>query len=468
MRLLIVNHDPRDRRALAELARQLGHASAVSPSSKQAMARLRVEPFDLVLTELRAPGIRGMQLLRTVERRWPHTRVAMITPVADEETAQEARRAGALASVGRPVDRLQFRDILSQVRLDREAAMTPIASGRRLLSVLPTIPSRSMTPHDLGEGRLESEPGGPRLGKVLRIDATEAPPNLLGRLLVGSYVTGHDHVLITARGGLRSPQRNEIRRMVDRILGMTVVGDTPAMVEVQNFIDPSKYELPRLLPHVVQLLRAELAQCRTALAGSEPPHLELIETMEDEIDQFYLLMVRQLLLSSDSPRIAHSIDVESHHYQIGYRLVAKVLELAGDLIQGIGAELGANLPGLRRLPRYVLRELTVPLDHLDHLLSRTMTAFTRVSVGEANTTLNLIHAAIPKDTALGERVLRHIQDGSVAVAAERIACNLVMALEMLIIINEVTINRSVEPETMAHTGTHARTVLAALPLAPAV
>jgi hypothetical protein len=37
------------------------------------------------------------------------------------------------------------------------------------------------------------------------------------------------------------------------------------------------------------------------------------------------------------------------------------------------------------------------------------------------------------------------------VAAQRVVSNLLMALEMLVIINEVTINRSVEPETVAKT-----------------
>jgi phosphate uptake regulator len=310
--------------------------------------------------------------------------------------------------------------------------------------------------HELGEGRLEPTHPNERIQKVLQIDATGAPANLLERLLVGSYITGHDQVILTAKDGLTAAQRREIHRVVDRTLGMTVVGDTPAGVEVQNFVDPSKFELPRLIHRVVQMLRTELGICRTALLDKDARQLESVETMEEEIDQLYLLMVRQLLLSSDSPRIARIIDVESHHYQIGDRLVAKMLEVTGDLIHGIATELQGHLPGLRRMPPNLVHLFASRIERLEHLLARTMDAFGRLSVIDANTTLNEIGEALAHDSNLGQMIYPRVPNRRVAVAAQRIACNLVMALEMLIVVNEVTINRSVEPETVAHAGTRVR------------
>ena len=324
------------------------------------------------------------------------------------------------------------------------------AGGRRAPSD-PLLPRPSVLPiHELGEGRLE--PGIPngRPQKVLRLDVTSAPPNLLGRLLVGSYITGQDQVFVTARNGLSAAQRREIHRVVDRILGMTVVGDSPDGVEVLNFIDPGKYELPRMLHRVVQMLRAELEVCHTAFLEKEVPQLEVIEEIEEEIDRFYLLMVRQLLLSSESPRIARDIDVESHHYQIGDRLVAKALEVTGDLIHGIGTELQKNLAGLRRMPRSLRGELGARIARLERLLTRSMNAFGHLSMVEANAALNDIGEVLPEAARLSQVIALHVPDRKVAVAAQRVACSLEMAFEMLIIINEVTINRCVEPETELH------------------
>jgi phosphate uptake regulator len=332
----------------------------------------------------------------------------------------------------------------------------------------PTQRSAAPNVHELGEGRLElGRPNG-RVQKVLQIDATGASSSLLGRLLVGSYITGQDQVLITARNGLTVAQRREIHRVVDRLLGMTVVGDVPSVVEVQNFVDPGKYQVPRLIHRVVQMLRTELKLCHSALMGKDAPQLEQIESIEEEIDRFYLLMVRQLLLSSDSPRIARNIDVESHHFQIGDRLVSKVLEVTGDLVHGIGVELQGNLRGLRRMPPAVTHALTSRMERLETLLTQTMDAFVRTSVVEANATLNVIGKLLPKDAAVGQLIARRVSDRKLAVAAQRIASSLDMALEMLIIVNEVTINRGVEPETVAHTGARMVTAAPATPRAPRV
>lgn len=309
---------------------------------------------------------------------------------------------------------------------------------------------------DLGAGRLEISPANAdvpsdRRQKLLRIDATGAPPKLLARLLIGAYITGQDQIVVTARAGLTPDQRQEVRRTVSHVLGMTVVEEESGGVEVQNFVDPGRYQFHRLMSQVVRMLRTELETCRDVLAGGGRSALQQLLPMEDEIDRFYLLMVRQLLLSSDDFQVARDIGVESHHYQIGYRLLAKVLEVTGDLVSGVGRELGDNLGGLQRLPKSALAGLIALIERVDQLLERTMDAFSRLSVVDANSTLNEIDRVLPAEQTLGDTLARHISDRRAAVAAQRIVSNLLMALEMLVIINEVTINRSVEPETVAKT-----------------
>ena len=451
MRLLIVADDRRSRQNLSHLAAELGHTIATT-SAREGAARFEREPFDLLMVELRAPQADRMKLIQSVRRRHPAARVVVLTASPKVQEAITALDAGPVHYVRSPVDAGRVHSVLQQVERELPPPDSVLESERVLNEPL-TVRSRPVAAHELGEGRLELGVHDSRVQKVLRIDATGAPPNLLARLLVGSYITGQDQVLITARHGVTPEQRSEIHRLVDRTLGMSVVGDSPELVEVQNFVDPGKHELPRLLHRVAQMLRAELEICRTALSGDIAPQLDLVDTIEEEVDRFYLLMVRQLLLSSDNPRVARNIDVESHHFQIGYRLVAKVLEVTGDLIQGVAAELQQSLTGLRRLPRSLVHELSSRIERLDHLLTRTMDAFDRLSVVDANATLNVIGEVLPKDASFGQTICRRIPNRRVAVSAQRIAYNLDMALEMLIVINEVTINRSVEPEMVARTGT---------------
>ena len=314
---------------------------------------------------------------------------------------------------------------------------------------------------DLGQGRLElspaktDSPDQPR-EKLLRIDASDAPPNLIARLLIGGYITGQDHIVVRARGGLSADQRREVRRTVAHVLGMTVVEESADSIEVQNFVDPGRYQLHRLLGQVVRILRSELASCLSVLSGSDGGSLDQLGPLEDEVDRFYLLMVRQLLLSSDDFQVARDIGVESHHYQIGYRLLAKVIEVTGDLVAGVGEELKANLTGFRRFSTEDRGELAGLLRRFEDRLGRTMDAFDRLSVVEANTILNEISESHPTDSSLGDTLARRVKDRQVAVAAQRIVSNVLMGTEMLVVVNEVTINRSVEPETVAGTDRQVR------------
>ena len=226
-----------------------------------------------------------------------------------------------------------------------------MSAVRRHGSVVPPFPdARGTAVHDLGRGRLvEGLPNG-RPQRVLHLDVTDAPATAVGRLLVGSYITGQDQIVLSARGGLSVDQRREIHRTLDTLLGSSIVDDRATSIEVQNFLDPSRYEMPRLLHRAVELLQYELTDCLAALADGTLPSLDRLDASEAEVDRLYLLMARQLLLSSEDPRIARDVDAGSHHYQVGYRLVAKALEMTGDLVYGIGVELRSNLPGLRRLP----------------------------------------------------------------------------------------------------------------------
>ncbi len=361
---------------------------------------------------------------------------------------------------------------MPRARKDREAAPTAPGFTRRVQrtgssSLSITLPKAwtdsmnlqtgdSLRFRDLGEGRLEISPAradapAERRQKLLRIDASGAPPKLLARLLVGAYITGQDQIVVSSRSGLTPEQRQEIRRTVAHVLGMTVVEEESGAVEVQNFVDPGKYHFHRLMSQVVRILRSELEACRELLTGGGRAAIQQLGAMEDEIDRFYLLMVRQLLLSSDDFQVARDIGVESHHYQIGDRLVAKVLEVTGDLTAGVAHELDENLQGIHKLPKAAVADLAELVQRVGGLLDRTMDAFGRLSVVDANAILNEIDAQAPKDSTLGDQLARRISDRRVAVAAQRVVSNLVMSIEMLVIINEVTINRGVEPETVAKT-----------------
>ena len=331
--------------------------------------------------------------------------------------------------------------------------------GSSLAVTLPKPWAKSMHVSDgdvvrmrnLGEGRLEitpATPSGARAGeKVLSIRVDHSAPNMICRLLVGAYVTGQDLVRLSTAEAFTTSQLEEINQTVARVLGMNVVEERPNRIEIQVFVDPARHRLPHLRDRVARLLRTKIGLCRRILAGTTPPpSFRELGRLEEETDRIYLLMVRQLLLASDDFRVAQDIGVPSHHHQIGERLVAKILEMMGDRWFDTGRELLGAHPGLRRLPSAAGADLDRLFERFDALLARTMEAFSHLSVEEANATLNELREELDQQSAFSHLQSRRYPDVRTAMLVQRIVSNLSSAWEMLVAVNEVALNRFVEPE----------------------
>lgn len=71
-------------------------------SGAEAFAKMKETPFDIVITDLKMPGIDGMEVLRTLRKDYPDTIVIMITGFSTVETAVEAMKLGAFDYIPKP------------------------------------------------------------------------------------------------------------------------------------------------------------------------------------------------------------------------------------------------------------------------------------------------------------------------------------------------------------------------------
>ncbi len=70
---------------------------------KQAIEVMEQQPFDVVLLDLRMPGLDGMEVLKTIKQRWPDSEVIVITGYPSIESAKEAVRLGAFNYLTKPL-----------------------------------------------------------------------------------------------------------------------------------------------------------------------------------------------------------------------------------------------------------------------------------------------------------------------------------------------------------------------------
>jgi DNA-binding NtrC family response regulator len=72
-------------------------------SGRLALRAMEERAFDVVMLDLRMPGLDGMSTLRAIKQRWPDCEVVVITGYPSVDTAKEAMRLGAYDYLAKPV-----------------------------------------------------------------------------------------------------------------------------------------------------------------------------------------------------------------------------------------------------------------------------------------------------------------------------------------------------------------------------
>jgi DNA-binding NtrC family response regulator len=102
-RILVVDDDESLRRVTEVQLQQGGYQVLTAASGQEALELLQKRPAELVVTDLKMPGMSGLELLKRIRADYPELVVIMVTAFGTIETAVEAMRAGAYDYVTKPV-----------------------------------------------------------------------------------------------------------------------------------------------------------------------------------------------------------------------------------------------------------------------------------------------------------------------------------------------------------------------------
>ena len=125
-RVLVVDDEANARSALADCLRAEGYESRTAPDGSQGLRALTSFDPDVVLTDLKMPGLDGIGFLEQARGRSPHAVFVVMTAFGSISTAVEAIKKGAESYLTKPLDLdavLALVDrSLDRVRLSKEAA----------------------------------------------------------------------------------------------------------------------------------------------------------------------------------------------------------------------------------------------------------------------------------------------------------------------------------------------------------
>ena len=100
--VLIVDDERSIRYVLSKQLEELGYQCMAVSSGQEAVAHLAQQRVDLVLLDVRMPGMSGLDVLRYLRAEHPLARVVMLTALADTDLAAQALRLGASDYVTKP------------------------------------------------------------------------------------------------------------------------------------------------------------------------------------------------------------------------------------------------------------------------------------------------------------------------------------------------------------------------------
>ncbi len=127
-KVLIVDDEKSIRTTLAEFVREDGHDVRTADSAQAALALVRDDPPDVLVTDIILPRMSGVDLLVRVHADFPDVQVIMITGEPTVETAAEAVRQGAFDYLSKPVSSQAIRSAVA-----RSARVKQLTDERRRL-----------------------------------------------------------------------------------------------------------------------------------------------------------------------------------------------------------------------------------------------------------------------------------------------------------------------------------------------
>jgi DNA-binding NtrC family response regulator len=101
-RILVVDDEMIVCESCKRILEEEGYDVEAALSGKEAFEKMKENPFDIVITDLKMPGIDGMEVLRTFHKEYPDVFIIMITGFSTVETAVEAMKLGAFDYIPKP------------------------------------------------------------------------------------------------------------------------------------------------------------------------------------------------------------------------------------------------------------------------------------------------------------------------------------------------------------------------------
>ncbi len=188
-RILIVDDEATIRSSLLEALEAEGYLVEAAETGEEALAKCHATVFDLVVTDLKLPGVSGLEILQALRNQGNQTPVIMMTAYGDVDTAVRAMRLGAYDFIPKP---FKLGEIKKQVRASLRATGEPVVTVTETAPAPKSKPAAAPAPAGDLDGRY--------LGMIKACSGLKKVADILDK--IGSSRSGNDtSILIQGESG---------------------------------------------------------------------------------------------------------------------------------------------------------------------------------------------------------------------------------------------------------------------------
>ncbi|MCL9817068.1 phosphate signaling complex PhoU family protein [Natronocalculus amylovorans] len=208
------------------------------------------------------------------------------------------------------------------------------------------------------------------------IHADNLDAGALERAIVAQYVLGRRVIHVQKlEGALESEHINAVYRAETQLMGLGVIEETPEDIAIRCSVDPEDFTLDNLLERLENTGSTMRGEAVKAIAHNNPDLAQRALNRERQANKIFVLLLRLIFTAYQNPNLCRAVGLESSFPLIGYRSVAKNLELTADnaediadiVLEADGHALNVDDATVRRI-----REFTDKVDELTTLAVRSV------------------------------------------------------------------------------------------------
>jgi len=262
-----------------------------------------------------------------------------------------------------------------------------------------------------------------------------ASEEVLSRLMVGCYMLGYDAIEIASKAGLKATYITSANRTIKRLRGLETVESSQNRIIAQSFMDPTKFPVDSLIKRLQLLVFRSLENATRAFGTGGPELLNEAKLIQDELDELYWLIVRQLLVALSNREISGRIGLDSPLHASGDRVSAKTIDEIGNIVPDLMEKIVRTRESGREMERSSRRELEKMARMTQDSFSKTMEALLAPEIQVIEGAIKQVNETLGFEKEITQEL------GSMAYGSRAIIADLGQIVRYCNIIIEIAFNR---------------------------